>query len=109
MRDLKIVADSASIAILFNMIIGLIHQLFYDEKKDGNRDLYEVRTRKILLISNMIGTGSNILYSVVSKNPKNLDIGGLIVTVSRLLSDTRFIAKIKEEYMKEHLRDLRLL
>lgn len=103
LRDMKIIADSASIAILFNMIIGLIHQLFYDEKKDDSKELYEVRTRKIILISNTIGSTSNILQTVITKNPKNLDIGGLLVTISRLFSDLRFIAKIKAEFINNEL------
>ncbi len=56
-RDAKIVGTSASISILIDMIIGLVHSLFNTEKID--KDLYEVRTRKILLISNLIASTSN--------------------------------------------------
>ena len=101
-RDLGIIAKSASLSILINMIIGLVHGLFYDEKKDFSRDLYEVRTRKILLLSNVIGSTSNIVTAIIEKKPSALDIGGLLVTISRLFTDLRFITRIREEYLHEN-------
>lgn len=100
-RDLKIVGVSASISILFDMIIGLVHGLFNNKKIDKN--LYEVRTRKILLISNSIASTSNVIQTFITNNPKNLDIGGLFVTISHLFSDLRFIARIKEEFINNEL------
>lgn len=100
-RDLKIVGASAGISIFIDMIIGLVHGLFNKEKI--NKDLYEVRTRKILLISNSIASTSNIIQTVITDNPKNLDIGGLLVTLSHLFMDLRFISRIKEEFIKQEL------
>lgn len=100
-RDLKIVGASAGISIFIDMIIGLVHGLFNKEKTD--KDLYEVRTRKILLISNSIASTSNIIQTVITDNPKNLDIGGLLVTLSHLFMDLRFISRIKEEFIKQEL------
>lgn len=100
-RDLKIVGASAGISIFIDMIIGLVHGLFNKEKI--NKDLYEVRTRKILLISNSIASTSNIIQTVITNNPKNLDIGGLLVTLSHLFMDLRFISRIKEEFIKQEL------
>jgi len=100
-RDLKIVGVSAGISIFIDMIIGLVHGLFNKEKI--NKDLYEVRTRKILLISNSIASTSNIIQTVITKNPKNLDLGGLLVTLSHLFMDLRFISRIKEEFIRQEL------
>ena len=36
------------LAAFINKLIFIIHQFFYDENKYGSRDLYEVKTRKIL-------------------------------------------------------------
>ena len=104
-KDLKKIGMSAGIAIIINMIVGLIHGLFYKEEKDGQRKLYEVRTRKILSNSNLLASASNVLYVAVSASlgnvdsVKKLDIGGFIVTLYRLFTDTAFIQKIKEEYV----------
>ena len=73
---MKLVGGSAGISIFIDLIIGLVHGLFNKEKI--NKDLYEVRTRKILLISNSIASTSNIIQTMITKNPKNLDIGGTI-------------------------------
>jgi len=101
LRDVKIIGGSAAISILIDMMIGLVHGLF--NKDNIQKDLYEVRTKKILLISHTIATTSNILQTLFTQNIKNLDIGGLIVTVFRLFSDIRFMARIKEEFIQQEL------
>lgn len=102
-RDLKIIGKSATVSILIDMVIGLVHGLFYNPQKDGSRDLYEVRTRKILLIANTIGTSSNLISSCCTKNIKALDIGGLLVTLSHLFTDTRFLLNVKKEFVENKL------
>lgn len=108
-KDLKKVGLQAGISILINMIISFVHGLFYNEEKDGNRDHYEVRTRKILLFSNLISSGLNLAW--VGGNAafgneaawKDLDLGGLLVTLWRLFSDVRFITKVKEQFINEEM------
>lgn len=102
-RDLKIIGKSATVSVLMDMVIGLVHGLFYNPQKDGSRDLYEVRTRKILLIANTIGTSSNLIFAYCTKNVKSLDIGGLLVTLSHLFSDTRFLLNVKKEFIENKL------
>lgn len=102
-KDIKKVGVSAGIAVIINMIIGLIHGLFYNEEKDGDRELYEVRTRKILMYSNIIASSSNVIAVCITKNPKKLDIGGLIVTLSRMFADIRFISRLKQEFIEGEL------
>lgn len=41
----------------------------------------------------------------ILKNPKKLDMGGLIVAMSRLFSDVRFTAKVKDEFIQAVLDD----
>lgn len=104
-RDSGIEGLSALLAIAINMVIGLIHGLYYNEERDGDRSLFEVRTRKILLCSNALASSGNAAAALITKNAKILDIGGLLVTVSRLYTDTRFIARAKEEFIQEKLND----
>lgn len=103
LRDVKIIGKSAVLSILIDTIIGLTHGMYYNSEKDGSRDLYEARTRKILLISNTIGTSSNLIATYLSGNLKALDIGGLLITISHLLSDTRFLLSVKKEYIENKL------
>ena len=102
-KDIKKVGLSSAIAVIINMIIGLIHGLFYNEEKDGDRELYEVRTRKILMYSNIIASSSNVITVCITKNPKKLDLGGLMVTLSRLFTDIRFISRVKQEFIEGEL------
>lgn len=88
------------LSAFINKLIFIIHQFFYNEKEDGSRELYEVRTRKILSYSNLIATGSNIIVTAVTRDGKLLDLGGLIVTIIRLVSDYRFIHRIKREFLQ---------
>jgi S-adenosylhomocysteine hydrolase len=70
-----------------------------------SRELYNARTRKIIMYSDVIATGSNVLWvggNMLAGNKravKQLDIGGLIVTIERLIHDTEYIRKIKEEFV----------
>ena len=100
-RDAKIVGASFVVSKLFDMIISLVHGMFM--KADIDKNLYEVKTRKILLISNAIATSSSIINASITKNPKNLDIGGLLNTVTHLFSDIRFIARIKKEFIENEI------
>ena len=96
---------SAILSIFINMIIGLLHGLFYDRKRDGERGLFDVRTRKILLYSNVLAASGNVTASLIMGNAKTLDVGGLVVTVSHIYSDARFIAKAKEDFIQSKLND----
>lgn len=105
-KDIAVVGIQAVASILMNMLIAALHGLFYDQNKYPNRDLYEVKTRKILSISNAIATSSNLIW--VGGNAwmgneaawKDLDIGGILVTAYRLVTDIKFINKVKKEYLE---------
>ena len=103
LRDVAIVGNQAAWSILINMIISLVHGLFYNPQKDGDRQLYEVRTRKILCISNAIASSGNIAYAVASEDWRKLDIGGIIVSLYRLFTDVRFICRIKKDFIEKEM------
>ena len=106
MKDVAVVGVQAVASIIINMLIAALHGLFYDASKYPDRDLYEVKTRKILSISNVIASSSNLIW--VGGNAwmgnesawKDLDIGGILVTAYRLVTDTKFISKVKKEYLE---------
>jgi len=102
-RDTAIIGGSALISLLMDAIIGLAHGLFYKEGQDGTRKMYEVRTRKILLISGTIASASNIIEACILKNPKALDFGGLLVTVSKLFTTPGFILDVKKEFIENKI------
>lgn len=56
---------SASQSIMINVIIGAIHKFFYNPNTDFDKELYNVRTRKIILYSNMIATTSDVVRTAI--------------------------------------------
>lgn len=110
----------SSAAVLINMLIAMIHRLTRDDSVDTDGKLYEVKTRKILLYSNCIASTSNVIATAVgtisgvcSENPevvkqsiKNLDVGGLVVTMHRIVKDTAFIQQVKEEFLEKEYYDM---
>ena len=100
-RDAKIVGASYIVSMLIDMIIGLVHGLY--RKENESKEMYEVRTRKILLISNSIASTSSIINASLSHNVKNLDIGSVLSTITHLFTDIRFITKIKQEFIENEI------
>ena len=99
-KDVKIIGKQAAFSALINYIISTVHQFFYNLNEDEK--LYEVKTRKILLYSNIIASTSNIIYTSLT-GINNLDLGGLIVTLYRIVSDYSYITRIKKEFLENEL------
>lgn len=100
-RDTAIIGGSYVVSALIDMIIGLVHGQFRQENE--TKDMYEVRTRKILLISNTIATSSSIINATITQNPKKMDLGSLLLTITHLFADIRFINKIKQEFIENEM------
>jgi hypothetical protein len=102
-KNLAIVGAQAGLSILINFIVKSLHFLFFDGDPEDRiaLDLYEVKTRKILSYSNAIASGSNILYCAFSQDYSKLDIGGILVTIYRLITDHKFIKSIKREFLEK--------
>lgn len=100
--DTASVGTEVSLSCLINWLIAMLHRLCFDETKDEEQ-FYEVRTRKIILYSNLIASTSNVIVSVLTEYYKLLDVGGLLVTIGRLITDVRFICKVKDEFVQSKL------
>lgn len=98
----NVVIRGMMLSVLINKIVEMIHRLFFDPSHDEEK-LYEVRTRKILTYSNTLSSILNIGYAGLTKNPKNLDVGGLLVTLWRILTDREIIREIQWEFINKTL------
>ena len=112
-ENIKTISNQIAWASAINVLIAMIHRMTYNPELDGNLDLFKVRTRKILDYSNIIVSASNILVVAIGtgiglltdkkdftkKALKKLDIGGIAVTLHRLISDRAFIQQIKQEFI----------
>lgn len=113
------VTSSVIIAIVINFIISILHNLLYDENDDTSRDLYNVRTQKIVKVSNIIAEALNIVYvganigiGIYKGNPasikegvKRIDLGGYIVAVHQIVKSSLVQEKIRREYLENKLYD----
>ncbi len=120
MANIVNVGKQIAVSSAINLIISMIHRMLYNEQKDGDIKLYEVRTRKIIDYSNIIASTSNILVvtigtsigagtenpDLIKKSLQKLDIGGFIVTLHRLIKDGSFIKQIKEEFLANRWYDI---
>lgn len=115
MQNVFTVGKQAAFAVLINTLISMTHMLTYDPAVEYSYNLFSVRTRKILSYSNLIATSSNVLacaFAAVSGNPagaefarKYFDVGGLLVTIHRVVNDKKFIAEIKQEFLANEWYD----
>lgn len=103
--DLLKIDISVGLAELINLLISTLHTLTYDVSTLKSREIHNVKTRKIIMYSDLIASASNVLWvggNLLAGNSttiRQLDIGGLLVTVKHLISDTEYIRKIKEEFV----------
>ena len=104
--DVLKVGMQAGMTVLINWLIAALHGcslIFKDDGSDYCTEMYQARTKKIILISDTIATSSSVVQASITKNPKCLDLGGAAVLVYRLFSNARFVAKLKEEFLQSEL------
>ena len=101
-----------------SFLIGTAIRPFRGDK-DGNYDLYNVRTQKILKISNIIAESLNIVYvgssivigketgnpELIKEGMKRIDLGGYIVAVHQIVKSSSVQEKIRREYLENRLYD----
>lgn len=104
--DLWSVSRGAALSAMINYLIFCMHTLFWQEARDGSKSMYEIRTRKILMYSNVLATSSNIIVSAVTQDATKLDVGGMMVTLYRLIEDNKFIYEVKKDFLKNELYNL---
>ncbi|MFR7670336.1 MAG: hypothetical protein ACLU0O_06265 [Collinsella sp.] len=108
--DVLKVGMQAGMTVLINWLIAALHGcslIFKDDGSDYCTEMYQARTKKIILISDTIATSSSVVQASITKNPKCLDLGGAAVLVYRLFSDARFVARLKESSAIGARQDLR--
>ncbi len=114
------ITKQAVLAEAINMIVAMIHRLTYNEENDGKKELFEVRSRKIITYSNVIASTSNVIAvglgsaigvstnnpALIKKSLSKIDIGGFAVTLFRLINDHKFIQQIKQEFILDNFDKL---
>lgn len=111
-KDIGIVAMQAKTAILINIIIAQLHGYFFDPSKYQSREIFEVKTRKIILYSNIIAETSNVISAAIrgligdASAWKHLDFGGLLVLLWRIIKDVGFMYKVREDFVSNKFKEI---
>ena len=100
--DLYSVTRGMALSIFINKLVEMFHRLFFDPDRD-DKLLYEIRTRKIIMYSNTLSSVLNVGYVGATGNLKSLDVGGMLVTLWRILRDEKAIRKLEIEFMEKTL------
>ena len=115
-ENISAVGMQAMISIIIKVIIEFLHKLTYREEMGIDRDVFAVKTHKILEISNIIASTSNVIAVLIGSvvgvytgngqmaidSLENLDVGGLLVTIHRIATDENFINELKMEYLRKN-------
>lgn len=114
--DVVKIGISAKLSQFINYIISVIHNILYDEEKDSSRELYQVRTWKIIAVSNAIASSTNMIFVGAKfalkkdvRNLKQLDIGAYIVTFKEIIKSKKLQEEIRRIYLEEKLYEKFLL
>lgn len=99
MANIVNVSKQATYSIMINYIISMLHGLLFYLSDECNKKIFEVKTRKIIMYSNLIAASTNVAVVAVTKDFKKLDLGGIAVAIHRLINDTKFINDIKQEFV----------
>ena len=97
--DVYSISRSAMLASFINLLISLIHSLFYKGIGDIDQKLYEVRTRKIISYSNLVASGANAIVVAGTKDISRLDVGGMATTIYNLITNAEFKRNVKQEFI----------
>ena len=103
-HDLLQIGASAAISTIINLIIEAIY--LFCIQSNLSMDVRRVKIKKIIRISDVISSSSNLLYVSLTKNINKLDIGGIGVTMINLLRSNDFIIGVKREYISENFNAL---
>lgn len=89
--------NQIALARMINSLIAMYHFSFYDGSI--SKDLYKVKTKKIICYSNVIASGVNIAEVISTRNLLLLDIGGIANTIFELVTSIKFMKKVKRDFI----------
>lgn len=104
--DVLKVGGQAALAVFINWLVAALHGsslVFQDDGGEFSMELYQARTKKIILLSNALATSSSVIQAAITKNPKCFDLGGAAVLVYRLFTDAKFIVDLKRDFLNSGL------
>lgn len=103
LANLQVIGAQAVLSVIINAIIYLIHRCIRPNGIDPS--IYKAKTKMILVWSNFIASESNLLYCFTTGNRKKLDLGGLLITLKRIISDFDSVEKIQTKFRRKSFQE----
>lgn len=91
------ISKQAILANLINSLAAMYHYSFYDGEID--EELYRVKTKKIIMYSNIIASVTNLAAVGITKNVNLLDVGGIGVAIYETITSVKYRKKVKREFI----------
>ena len=95
--NLVTVTEQIAVARFINYLIAMLHYAYYDHEIE--KDIYRVKTKKIIMYSNWIASGSNLAVTLKTGKYQYLDIGGIANTIYETVTSVKFMKKVEREYV----------
>ena len=97
---IKRVPTGTTLPTKINIKIEQLHASLYDPEKDGLRAFYEARTRKILMISNLLASTLNVAFAASTELWNKIDTEGLLTTLNRVAQDGSYLINLRDAFEK---------
>lgn len=103
--NVKCFEKEAFLSVLINEGVKFAHLLSYNEKEDGDKELYKARGLKLVMLANELVTVSDIIVNLFrmylgdASVTCRFDFGGAMVTLWHVFNDPIKIAEIKQDYV----------
>ena len=103
LKNFETVGKQYVYSYLINQIVRFLYYLIH-KSTEGYTDEHRVRLDKILTVSNVVSTSTNLMFCLIGSmfNEqcfKKLDVGGTLVTFRQLTQSADFINAMKKEYI----------
>jgi len=98
-KDLTGILKHTAVTAFLNQLIAAMHAVNYNPQRDGDMELYTIRTHKILTMSNAMATLVNSIPAILAQDISGLDGAGILTTCLSLFSSTRFWIEVKTNYL----------
>lgn len=100
--DMYSVTRGIALTLVIDKIVGMIHKLYFNPRVD-NLSLYNYKTYKVIKYSNILASTINLLYVGLTHNWTRIDIGGILVTLYKLLYNSVEKQELKYAFIKDVL------
>lgn len=94
-----------TVSIFIDQITCILHRMYFNPHIDDAK-IYDAKSQKVLLYSNLISSTTNIAYSILktggtSVDLKSLDVAGIVKSLWMAITTPYKLYKLKHEFIRQ--------